>query len=144
MHVLFSNTYLRYYYLDSNTSFHLEPAMSSTSKINATNLVWLDMEMTGLDPERERIIELATVVTDANLDIVAEGPVFAIHQPDSLLNGMDNWNTSHHNSSGLVTRVRASRVTEAMAEADTLAFLRQYVTVGKSPLCGNSVHQDRR
>lgn len=102
------------------------------------------MEMTGLDPEQERIIEIATIVTDSQLNIVAEGPVFAIHQSDALLAKMDNWNTSHHNASGLVQRVRESLVTEREAELQTLAFIKKYVAPGKSPLCGNSVHQDRR
>lgn len=112
--------------------------------VSASNLIWIDMEMTGLNPEKERIIEIATVVTDSDLNILAEGPVFAVHQSDELLNGMDNWNTSHHNSSGLVARVKESTVTEAEAEKATLEFLRQYVPEGKSPMCGNSVHQDRR
>lgn len=112
--------------------------------VSASNLIWIDMEMTGLNPEKERIIEIATVVTDSDLNILAEGPVFAVHQSDELLDGMDNWNTSHHNSSGLVARVKESTVTEAEAEKATLEFLRQYVPEGKSPMCGNSVHQDRR
>jgi oligoribonuclease len=110
----------------------------------ANNLVWMDLEMTGLDPEKERIIEMATIVTDSQLNIIAEGPVFAIHQSDDLLKAMDGWNTKQHNSSGLVARVRASTVTEEEAEAKTLEFLKQYATAGKSPLCGNSVYQDRR
>lgn len=112
--------------------------------VDATHLIWIDMEMTGLDPEKERIIEIATIVTDLNLSVVAEGPVFAIKQPDELLAKMDAWNTRQHNASGLVKRVKESTVTEQMAEAETLAFLRQYLPVGKSPMCGNSVHQDRR
>jgi oligoribonuclease len=112
--------------------------------VSADNLIWIDMEMTGLDPEKERIIEIATVVTDSDLNLVAEGPVFAVHQPDSLLQAMDNWNTKQHNGSGLVTRVKASKVTEQEAEAATLEFLRQYVPAGKSPMCGNTIYQDRR
>ena len=112
--------------------------------VNATNLIWIDMEMTGLDPEKERIIEIATIVTDSNLNTLAEGPVLAVHQSDELLQKMDNWNTRQHNGSGLVARVKQSTVTEAEAEARTLEFLRQYVPEGKSPMCGNSVHQDRR
>ncbi len=108
------------------------------------NLIWIDLEMTGLNPEKERIIEIATIVTDTDLNTIAEGPVFAVHQSDELLNSMDGWNTKQHNASGLVSRVKASSVTEAEAEAETLAFLRQYVPAGKSPMCGNSVHQDRR
>lgn len=112
--------------------------------VSANNLIWIDMEMTGLNPEKERIIEIATVVTDSDLNILAEGPVLAVHQSDELLQGMDSWNTRQHNSSGLVARVKESTVTEAEAEALTLEFLRQYVPEGKSPMCGNSVHQDRR
>ncbi|HSW93349.1 MAG TPA: oligoribonuclease [Gammaproteobacteria bacterium] len=111
---------------------------------NANHLIWIDLEMTGLDPEKERIIEMATIVTDSDLNIVAEGPVFAIHQSDELLAAMDNWNTRQHNASGLVKRVRESVITEKEAEAATLDFLRRYVPDGKSPMCGNSVHQDRR
>lgn len=111
---------------------------------SANNLIWIDLEMTGLDPEKERIIEIATIVTDTNLNILAEGPVFAINQPVALLDAMDNWNTKQHNASGLVERVKSSLVTESIAELTTLEFLRQYVPPGKSPICGNSVHQDRR
>lgn len=111
---------------------------------NANNLIWIDLEMTGLDPEKERIIEIATVVTDSDLNIIAEGPVFALHQSDELLQSMDSWNTKQHNRSGLVARVKASEITEKEAEAQTLAFLRQYVPAGKSPMCGNTVYQDRR
>jgi oligoribonuclease len=111
---------------------------------NPNNLIWLDMEMTGLDPENERIIEIATIVTDSQLNLVAEGPVFAVHQAQSLLDDMDSWNTRQHNSSGLVKRVQESTVTEAHAEAETLAFLKKYVPAGRSPMCGNSIYQDRR
>jgi len=112
--------------------------------VSANHLIWIDMEMTGLDPEKERIIEIATIVTDSDLNMIAEGPVFAVHQSNELLQGMDSWNTRQHNGSGLVARVKASTVTEAEAEAATLEFLRKYVPEGKSPMCGNSVHQDRR
>ncbi|MES2217186.1 MAG: oligoribonuclease [Pseudomonadota bacterium] len=112
--------------------------------VNPNNLIWIDMEMTGLDPEKERIIEIATIVTDSKLNLVAEGPVFAVHQPQTLLDGMDNWNTKQHNSSGLVHRVQQSTVTEAQAEAETLAFLKQHLPPGRSPMCGNSIYQDRR
>lgn len=112
--------------------------------INPDNLIWIDLEMTGLNPDKDRIIEIATIITDTKLNIVAEGPVFAIHQENDLLNGMDSWNTKQHNASGLVRRVKESDVTEEMAQAKTLEFLRQYVPPGKSPMCGNSVHQDRR
>ncbi|HEC16205.1 MAG TPA: oligoribonuclease [Sedimenticola sp.] len=108
------------------------------------NLVWIDLEMTGLDPQKDAIIEIATIVTDANLDILAEGPVIAIHQPDAVLNGMDDWNQKQHGGSGLIGRVRASRYDEAAAEAETLAFVEKYVPAGKSPMCGNSICQDRR
>ena len=111
---------------------------------NANNLIWIDLEMTGLNPEKDHIIEMATIVTDSDLNIIAESPVFAIHQSDELLNGMDDWNTRQHNSSGLVTRVKASGIDEKQAEAEMLQFLKQYVPEGKSPMCGNSVWQDRR
>lgn len=111
---------------------------------SADNLIWIDLEMTGLDPSKERIIEIATIVTDSQLNILAEGPVFAVHQSDELLDKMDAWNTKQHNSSGLVNRVKASIVTAAEAEAKTIEFLKQYVPPGKSPMCGNSVYQDRR
>jgi len=111
---------------------------------NAQRLVWLDLEMTGLDPEKERIIEAAVVVTEADLTVVAEGPVLVIHQNDALLDAMDKWNQSTHGKSGLVEKVRASTLTEAEAEAQLLDFLTQHVAAGKSPLCGNTVSQDRR
>jgi oligoribonuclease len=111
---------------------------------NNTHLVWLDLEMTGLDAQRDHIIEIATVVTDSQLNIVAEGPVFAIHQPQALLDQMDSWNTKQHNSSGLVKRVQESQITVEEAQQKTLAFLSQYLDKNKSPLCGNSVWQDRR
>tara|TARA_Y100000588_G_scaffold393695_1_gene510723 strand:- start:2156 stop:2725 length:570 start_codon:yes stop_codon:yes gene_type:complete len=111
---------------------------------NNSNLIWLDLEMTGLIPEKDRIIELATIVTDANLNIIGEGPVFAIHQDDALLDGMDKWNTRQHNQSGLVKRVKESTIDEKEAEVKTIAFLSQFVDKGKSPMCGNSICQDRR
>lgn len=111
---------------------------------SANNLIWIDMEMTGLNPEKERIIEIATIVTDSQLNVIAEGPVFAVHQSDELLNDMDGWNTKQHNGSGLVKRVKESTVTEAEAEAATIDFLKKHVVAGKSPMCGNSIHQDRR
>ena len=111
---------------------------------NEFNLVWLDMEMTGLDPDNDRIIEVAVVVTDADLNIIAEGPVFAIHQSDETLDKMDNWNKGTHGKSGLIDRVKASTVSEADAEAQLIAFLKQYVPANKSPMCGNSICQDRR
>ena len=108
------------------------------------NLIWIDLEMTGLDPDKDVIIEIATVVTDSQLNVLAEGPVLAVKQPDELLDGMDEWNTRHHNQSGLVKRVRESRVDAAEAERQTLAFLQQWVPAGRSPMCGTSICQDRR
>lgn len=108
------------------------------------NLIWIDLEMTGLSPERDVIIEIATVVTDAELNILAEGPVFAIHQHEAVLAGMDEWNTRQHGGSGLIQRVRESSVTTRQAEQATLDFLTQWVPPGKSPMCGNSICQDRR
>ncbi|SUA94726.1 Oligoribonuclease [Oligella urethralis] len=107
-------------------------------------LVWLDMEMSGLDPETERVLEVAVVVTESDLTVVAEGPVLAIHQPDEILNAMDEWNTTTHARTGLTERVRASTINEAEAEQQLIAFLSQYVNKGTSPLCGNTVSQDRR
>ncbi len=106
-------------------------------------LVWIDLEMTGLEPSRERIIEIATVVTDGDLVVVAEGPDLVIHQPDALLEGMDEWNRRHHGDSGLTEAVRRSTLTEAEAEAETLRFVAQHCAKGKAPLAGNSVHTDR-
>jgi oligoribonuclease len=108
------------------------------------NLIWIDLEMTGLEPQQDQIIEIATVVTDANLALLAQGPVIAIHQPDEIMNSMDAWNTSHHGESGLTSRVRQSNSSMADAERETLEFLRNYVLPGKSPMCGNSICQDRR
>lgn len=112
--------------------------------VNDQRLVWLDLEMTGLDPEKERIIEAAVIVTEPDLAFVAEGPVVVIHQSDELLDAMDKWNKSTHGKSGLIDKVKASTVTEEQAEAQLLEFLSQYVPAGKSPLCGNTVGQDRR
>lgn len=111
---------------------------------NPANLIWVDMEMTGLIPEQDVVIEVATIVTDSELNTLAEGPVLAIHQSDERLAAMDEWNTTHHNASGLVPRVRASTVNEAMASSETIAFLEQWVPAGASPMCGNSICQDRR
>lgn len=111
---------------------------------NSENLIWIDLEMTGLDTQNDRIIEIATLVTDSQLNLLAEGPVLAVHQSDEVLNGMDDWNRRHHSASGLVDRVRASSVDEAEAERQTLAFLEQWVPVRTSPMCGNSICQDRR
>lgn len=108
------------------------------------NLVWLDCEMTGLDPEKERIIEIAVIVTGPNLEPRIEGPVLVIHQEDAILNAMDAWNKGTHGKSGLIDKVKASTVTEAQAEAELIAFLSKYVPKGTSPMCGNSIGQDRR
>ena len=108
------------------------------------NLVWLDMEMTGLEPDRDRVIEIAMVVTDSQLVTVAHAPVLVVHQPDAILDAMDDWNKSTHKRSGLVERVRASTLTEAMVEEQLLAFLRQHVPARTSPMCGNTICQDRR
>ncbi|HCF2463811.1 TPA: oligoribonuclease [Pseudomonas aeruginosa] len=111
---------------------------------NPQNLIWIDLEMTGLDPDRDVIIEMATIVTDSDLNTLAEGPVIAIHQPEEILAGMDEWNTRQHGQSGLAQRVRESTVSMAEAEAQTLAFLEQWVPKRSSPICGNSICQDRR
>lgn len=107
-------------------------------------LIWIDLEMTGLDCQRDFIIEIATVVTDASLNVLAEGPVLAVHQSDAVLAGMDDWNTRQHGRSGLIARVQASRLAVADAERMTLEFLSAHVSAGTSPMCGNSVCQDRR
>lgn len=111
---------------------------------NEFRLVWLDMEMTGLDPEKERIIEVAIVITEPDLTVVAEGPVLVIHQPDAILDAMDSWNRGTHGKSGLIDKVRASTTTEEQAQDELIAFMLKYVPAGKSPLCGNTVSQDRR
>jgi oligoribonuclease len=121
-----------------------ETAADTELKIADHNLIWIDLEMTGLLPDSDRIIEIAVVVTDANLTIRAEGPVLAIHQSDAVLDGMDAWNKGTHGRSGLITRVRESTLDEAAAQAQVLAWLKQYVGAGKSPMCGNSICQDRR
>ena len=108
------------------------------------NLIWIDLEMTGLDCQADRIIEIATIVTDSQLNILAEGPMLAIHQPDAALAAMDDWNRKQHGASGLVSRVQASTINEQQAEWQTLEFLRRYVPKGESPMCGNSICQDRR
>lgn len=118
--------------------------MNDTTAPNPSHLVWIDLEMTGLDPSRDKIIEIATVVTDSDLNLVAQGPVLAIWQAPDVLAAMDEWNQEHHSDSGLITRVQQSQITEAMAEQQTLQFLRQYVVPNVSPLCGNSICQDRQ
>ena len=111
---------------------------------NRDHHIWIDLEMTGLNPDRDQIIEIATVVTDSQLHVVAEGPVFAIHQPESILEKMDEWNVTQHTKSGLINRVRESEIQIAHAEAETLEFLMQHVPPSRSPICGNSICQDRR
>lgn len=128
----------------ANTPSQKASPQTGKTALNEFRLVFLDMEMTGLDPEKERIIEVAVVVTEPDLTIVAEGPVLVIHQPDSLLDAMDSWNRSTHGKSGLTEKVKASTLTEEQAELQLIEFLSQYVPAGKSPLCGNTVSQDRR
>ncbi|MEI8571898.1 oligoribonuclease [Methylomonas sp. EFPC1] len=111
---------------------------------DADNLIWIDLEMTGLDPDNDLIIEIATVVTDKNLQILAEGPVMAVHQSDAALAAMDDWNQKHHGQSGLIQRVKESKIDAAEAEALTIAFLQEWVPARTSPICGNSICQDRR
>ncbi|MCE3263553.1 MAG: oligoribonuclease [Pseudoduganella sp.] len=122
------------------------PASPATAqqRPNEMNLVWVDMEMTGLEPETDRIIEVAMIVTDMHLNVLAEGPVLVIHQSDATLDKMDAWNKGTHGRSGLIDRVKASTVSEEQAEAEFLAFMRQWVPKGKSPMCGNTIGQDRR
>lgn len=109
-----------------------------------SNLIWIDLEMTGLDTMRDYIIEIASIVTDKNLNILAEGPNLTIHQPDEVMNNMDDWNTKQHRRSGLTDKVKESIINESKAEAETIKFLEQYVFKGQSPLCGNTICQDRR
>jgi oligoribonuclease len=111
---------------------------------NQNYLVWIDMEMTGLNPDTDRIIEVAIVVTDNNLETIAEAPVLVVHQPDSIMDGMDNWNKSTHGKSGLIEKVKASTLDEAAVEAQMIEFLKEYVPARTSPMCGNSICQDRR
>ncbi len=111
---------------------------------DSSYLIWIDLEMTGLDPDNDLIIEIATIVTDKNLNILAQGPVLAVHQSDAALAAMDDWNQHHHGQSGLIKRVKASTIDDAEAERQTLEFLRQWVPEKTSPICGNSIGQDRR
>lgn len=122
----------------------LSQIMTTPSQINSNNLIWIDLEMTGLNPAIDRIIEIATIVTDSNLNILAEGPVIAIHQSDELLALMDDWNKNTHGKSGLIERVRQSTVNEQQAEQQTIEFLKQWVPANSSPICGNTIGQDRR
>ncbi|WGE89637.1 oligoribonuclease [Actinobacillus arthritidis] len=114
------------------------------SKLDSQNLIWIDLEMTGLDPEKERIIEVATIITDKDLNILAEGPVLTVHQSDELLNKMSDWCIKTHTENGLIERVKQSKLTERAVELQTLDFLKQWVPKGASPICGNSVPQDKR
>ena len=111
---------------------------------DSNRLIWIDMEMTGLVPDRDRIIEVAVVVTDANLETIAEAPVLVVHQSNEVLDGMDDWNKGTHGKSGLIDKVKASTLDDAAVEAQLLEFLQQYIPAGKSPMCGNSICQDRR
>jgi len=120
------------------------PVAGIVGRSVSAHLVWMDLEMSGLDPERDVIIEIATIITDAELNVVAEGPALAVHQPESVIAGMDEWNQTHHTASGLIERVRRSPVSTLEAEAQTLAFLERYVERNASPLCGNTIWQDRR
>ena len=119
-------------------------ASNKPSKPNEMNLIWVDMEMTGLDPDNDKIIEVAVVVTDMELNVIAEGPVLAIHQSDAVLDKMDAWNKGTHGRSGLIEKVKASTVNEAQAEAILIEFLKAHVPKAKSPMCGNTICQDRR
>ncbi|MGZ8908029.1 MAG: oligoribonuclease [Methylobacter sp.] len=111
---------------------------------DSSHLIWVDLEMTGLDPDNDLIIEIATIVTDKNLNVLAQGPALAVHQSDAALAAMDEWNQQHHGQSGLIKRVKASTINDAEAERQTLAFLKQWVPENTSPMCGNSIGQDRR
>lgn len=119
-------------------------SLKSSQSKNGKNLIWIDLEMTGLDTLNDDIIEIATIVTDAHLNVLAEGPVFAIKVADRILNGMDDWNTKQHGQSGLIDRVRRSQITLEQAEQETISFLSKWVDAGNSPMCGNSICQDRR
>jgi oligoribonuclease len=130
--------------IDSGAKSTKKKGADGLVRPNDMRLVWVDMEMTGLDPEKERIIELAAVVTEPDLTVVAQSPVLVVHQSDELLQAMDKWNQSTHKKSGLIDKVRASTLSEEQAQEQMIAFLRQHVPAGKSPLCGNSVSQDRR
>jgi oligoribonuclease len=134
---------------ESDDTFYANPASPFPSHLNAmpqdaNNLIWIDMEMSGLDPDADRIIEVALVITDSNLEIVAQAPVWVVHQTDAVLDGMDSWNKGTHGRSGLIDKVKASTLTDATVQAEALAFLREHVSAKASPMCGNSICQDRR
>jgi oligoribonuclease len=112
--------------------------------LDASNLIWMDLEMTGLDPDTDLIIEIATIITDKNLNILAEGPVLAVHQQESAIIAMDDWNQKHHGQSGLIERIKTSKIDDAEAEKKTIEFLQKWVPTNTSPICGNSICQDRR
>lgn len=118
--------------------------MQAKPEVNKDNLIWIDLEMTGLNPDTDVIIEIATIVTDSHLNVLAEGPMLAVHQPKEVMDAMDEWNTRQHGNSGLTARVLASTIDAAEAERQTLDFLAQWVPKGASPICGNSICQDRR
>ncbi len=120
------------------------PVAAAPQRPNEMNLVWVDMEMTGLEPDTDRIIEVAIVVTDMHLNVLAEGPVLAIHQSDATLDAMDSWNKGTHGRSGLIDRVKASTISEEQGEQELIAFMKQWVPAGKAPMCGNTIGQDRR
>lgn len=130
--------------IDNNMNNAAKNEASAIEKFNEKNLIWIDLEMTGLDTQTDYIIEIATIVTDSDLNVLAEGPMLAIHQTDEILLAMDEWNTKQHGKSGLIERIKASTITEDEAQRQTIAFLEQYVPAGKSPICGNSICQDRR
>ena len=147
---LYVETYKEHWFSMRGTPTHfysilMEIMMSDAIIVNnPNNLIWLDMEMSGLLPDSDRILELAAVVTDADLNVLGESPVLVIHQSDSVLDGMDNWNKGTHGRSGIIEKVKASTLTEAQATEQMIAFLKPYVGAGKSPMCGNSICQDRR
>jgi oligoribonuclease len=120
------------------------PLTARDARYDENNLVWVDMEMSGLNPDVDRVLEVALVVTDAQLEVIAEGPVLVVHQPEVVLAGMDSWNTATHGRSGLTEKVRQSLLAEARVEDELIAFMARYVPSGKSPMCGNSICQDRR
>lgn len=131
----------------SNDNTNSNTAQNNTatdSKSNPNNLIWLDMEMSGLLPDSDRILELAVVVTDADLNVLGESPVFVVHQSDAVLDGMDAWNKGAHGRSGLIEKVKASKLSEDDVATQMMAFLKEFVPAGKSPMCGNSICQDRR